>query len=76
MQVLASCTPKNIPKRKRAANSNLPVGSARYVPNSPEFMAVMEARADKAEEKAARAAAKLAATKVKKSQQPPKKKKK
>ena len=76
MQVLASRTPKNIPKRKRAANSNLPVGSALYVPTSPEFMAVLEERADKAEDKAARAAAKQAAPKVKKSQQPPKKKKK
>ena len=75
-QVLAARTPKDIPKRKRTANSNLPVGAARYVPNSPEYMVVMEERADKAEQRAARAAAKQAAPAVKKQQQPPRKKKK
>ena len=70
--------PKNIPKRKRAANCNLPVGSARYVPTSPGFMAVLEERAGKAEDKAARAAraADRKAAAAQKKQQPPRKKKK
>ena len=75
-QVLASRTPKNIQKRKRAANNNLPMGAARYVPTSPEFMAVLEQRADKAADKNAKAAAKQAAAAKKKEQQPPRKKKK
>ena len=76
LQALAARMPKNITKRKRATNCNLPAGAARYVPTSPEHMAVLEQRADKAEPKAARAAAKQAAPAVKKQQQPLKKKKK
>ena len=71
LQALAARMPKNIPKRKRAAKSNLPVGAARYVPTSPGYMAVLEERADKT----AKAAARQAAAAQKK-QQPPKKKRK
>ena len=74
--MLASHTPKNIPKRKRAANSNLPVGAARYVPTSPEHMAVLEQRAAQKADKEAKAAAKQATAAEKKQQQLAKKKKK
>ena len=46
------------------------------MPSSPEFMAVLEERADKADAKTAKAAAKLATAAKKKEQQPPKKKRK
>ena len=65
-----------INKSRIRANNNLPMGAARYVPTSPEFMAVLEQRADNAADKNAAAAAKQAAAAKKKEQQPPRKKKK
>ena len=43
-EMLSARMPKNIPKRKKRKGPSLPTGAHRYVPNSPEFMEILESR--------------------------------
>ena len=54
IQVLASHTPRNVQKRKRTKKESLPEGAARYLPNSPEYLAILAERDSRRAEKKAK----------------------